>query len=344
MASWVALAVVDKACSLRLRAYLSVEMSQPDDWPDEPDQRRTLLPSHSSSQQLESAAAAAAGGDAIVAAAAVAGGGGGAVVGSKRAADAPPCVSAHPVKNVKRDTPRNFALIAFDLETHDWREKPEKNIIRGEFGHVSFCGGNVMSYPKIVQIAWHIRDVDGKVVAAHSMLIKDVGWISRQARAVHHITSAEAKAKGVPLKEALKLFMLDVAKLEQCTGQLVAHHLEHDAIIVRNELERCDMSQQVPLLERMTRGGFCTMETAFQAGRNETHPLREKFMRQQQKSELEFKTTRNRKARYYPDFPSLRVTWLALVGPVWDLKAAHDAAWDAMRAAEVYQKMRSLTL
>eukprot|EP01052_Picozoa_sp_SAG31_P038594 SAG31_NODE_5188_length_2691_cov_1.557099_1_plen_72_part_00 len=37
--------------------------------------------------------------------------------------------------------------------------------------------------------------------------------------------SAEAKAKGFPLKEALKLFMLDVAKLEQCTGHLATSSL-----------------------------------------------------------------------------------------------------------------------
>ena len=45
---------------------------------------------------------------------------------------------------------------------------------------------------------------------------------------------------------------------------------------------------------------------------------------------------------FNPKSPSLQGTWLALVGSVRDKKAARCAAWDAMRTAEVYQKMRSL--
>ena len=48
--------------------------------------------------------------------------------------------------------------------------------------------------------------------------------------------------------------------LQQRSGRLVAHNLEHDAGIIKAELVRAGGAAEVPLLKEMAEAGFCTME------------------------------------------------------------------------------------
>ena len=103
------------------------------------------------------------------------------------------------------------------------------------------------------------------------------------------------------------------------------------------------MEAQVPLLTRMAVAGLCTMEQAAAAGNEESHPLHGKILAHVQSHNDSGAENDHRFTPILVDRPSLRMLWEALVRPLlggsWDPSKAHDAAWDTMRTAEVYEAM-----
>lgn len=91
------------------------------------------------------------------------------------------------------------------------------------------------NWPRVVQLAWQLHADDGSLIHAKDFVIRPDGYdIPFNAAQVHGITTEVAEALGVPIAEALDIFVQDV---EQC-NRLVGHNLGFDNNIVGAELLR----------------------------------------------------------------------------------------------------------
>jgi DNA polymerase-3 subunit epsilon len=114
-------------------------------------------------------------------------------------------------------------ILFFDTETtglpKDWKAPVEK----------------LDNWPRLVQIAWQVYNIEGDLLEEHEYIIKPVGFIiPAEASAVHKITTEKALEKGVDLLTILKVFSSSV---KSC-GLLVAHNYSYDYNIMGSELLR----------------------------------------------------------------------------------------------------------
>ena len=147
--------------------------------------------------------------------------------------------------------------LGFDVETHDWEKSDEK---KGSFGQHGFY---TLTRPsdfeaRIVQLGWAVwTEGDGTHVVEKT--VQPDGWIvSGKAVKVHGITHDEALKSGIPIKDALAEFLLDVRRVCAQGGKLVSHHIEFDAGIIAREIERTG-HDSVDWSQFVRRHGFCTM-------------------------------------------------------------------------------------
>ena len=119
-------------------------------------------------------------------------------------------------------------VISIDVETHDWSDN-EKSVRRtGPFGWYTLKEDCVMSYARIVEIAWVSGPANASTAAkVKSVLVQPDGFeISAKAAKFHKITSETAICDGEPLATALVAFMADVIEEHSRGGRVVAHHLD----------------------------------------------------------------------------------------------------------------------
>ena len=94
---------------------------------------------------------------------------------------------------------------------------------------------NFDNWPRCVQIAWQIHDIEGKLVSVKNYIIKPDGYdIPYNATKIHGISNEIANEKGIPLKEVLNYFLDDVKK----SKFLIGHNVLFDKNIVGSELLR----------------------------------------------------------------------------------------------------------
>lgn len=93
------------------------------------------------------------------------------------------------------------------------------------------------AWPHIVQLSWILSDKEGHIIGKHNYIIRPDGFeIPFTASHVHGITHEIALEKGVPLNEALYVFLKDV----DSTDYLVGHNLDFDCKMISAELNRLD--------------------------------------------------------------------------------------------------------
>lgn len=103
------------------------------------------------------------------------------------------------------------------------------------------------NWPRAVQIAWQLHDLDGKVVEVKDFVIKPEGFdIPYNAAKIHGITTEVAEHYGVSLAEAMAEFSKDVAR----STFLVGHNVQFDINILGCEYLRMGGSN---LLEGMAK-------------------------------------------------------------------------------------------
>jgi DNA polymerase III epsilon subunit-like protein len=91
------------------------------------------------------------------------------------------------------------------------------------------------NWPRIVQIAWLMYDLEGKRLSEKQFIIKPEGFvIPEESSRVHGITTEQALSEGVDLSGVLLDFSNDLAKV----NFLVAHNLSFDEKIVGAEFLR----------------------------------------------------------------------------------------------------------
>lgn len=107
------------------------------------------------------------------------------------------------------------------------------------------------NWPRIVQIAWLIYDLEGKKLSEKQFIIKPEGFIiPEESSKVHGITTEQALAEGVDLAGVLQDFSNDLSR----SNFLVAHNLSFDEKIVGAEFLRKQVGNSLHELNKI-----CTM-------------------------------------------------------------------------------------
>lgn len=92
------------------------------------------------------------------------------------------------------------------------------------------------NWPRMVQIAWQLHDVQGNLLQSDSIIVKPDGYTIPFATVqIHGITNERANEEGLDLKETLQKFMQAVEQ----TSYLCGHNIEFDINIIGAELFRC---------------------------------------------------------------------------------------------------------
>ena len=108
------------------------------------------------------------------------------------------------------------------------------------------------NWPHIVQIAWALFDDQGTQIAFCDHIIRPQGFtIPESATAIHGISNEKALKNGRPVAEVLKEFSGAVRE----AACLVAHNLDFDEKMVRVELLRQGMPEELSAMRKI-----CTMK------------------------------------------------------------------------------------
>jgi DNA polymerase III subunit alpha len=98
------------------------------------------------------------------------------------------------------------------------------------------------NWPRCVQLAWQLHDLDGKLINRGNYIIKPEGYsIPFNAEKVHGISTDRAMREGHDLKEVLDIFFADVDKATYLSG----HNIEFDINIMGAEYFRKGYGDQV---------------------------------------------------------------------------------------------------
>ena len=67
---------------------------------------------------------------------------------------------------------------------------------------------NFDNWPSLVQLAWQVHDIEGKLMEAKNYIVKPEGFdIPYNASKIHGISTQRAEKEGMPLVEVLEIFM-----------------------------------------------------------------------------------------------------------------------------------------
>ena len=95
------------------------------------------------------------------------------------------------------------------------------------------------NWPRMIQIAWQIHDVEGKLLDVQNFLIKPDGFIiPRGSEKIHGISTERATREGQPLEDVLNQFLSAISNIS-C---IIGHNIEFDNNIVGSELLRAGKS------------------------------------------------------------------------------------------------------
>jgi DNA polymerase-3 subunit alpha len=97
---------------------------------------------------------------------------------------------------------------------------------------------DVDNWPRLVQLAWQLHDVKGKLLSNHNYIIRPEGFtIPYNAEKVHGISTKRALAEGHELREILQIFREDVVQAKY----LVGHNIGFDINVVGSEYIRAEL-------------------------------------------------------------------------------------------------------
>ena len=107
------------------------------------------------------------------------------------------------------------------------------------------------NWPRIIQLAWEVRNNDGELLNKECILIKPVGWeIPKEKFWIDNgFLTEDSLANGTPIESALRIFMVSV----RAAGLIVAHNIKFDMPILQAELLRAGMDSEIDLDQ------LCTM-------------------------------------------------------------------------------------
>ena len=110
---------------------------------------------------------------------------------------------------------------------------------------------------RIIQLGYAVYTLSGFMMSENMFYIKPAGWlISKESEKIHGITQEVCEKKGIPIRDALRLFEKD---LEDCV-LLVGHNSAFDKHILASECWRCCFDSFAVKVENMP--CVCTMRAA----------------------------------------------------------------------------------
>jgi DNA polymerase III epsilon subunit-like protein len=110
-----------------------------------------------------------------------------------------------------------------------------------------------LNWPRLVQLAWSLYDVEGNHWESYNYIIKPVDFIiPEEATKIHRISQEKALAEGVAITAALEHFLADAVS----AGHLVAHNIDFDEKILGSELLRAKLTDPFTAVDKI-----CTMRT-----------------------------------------------------------------------------------
>lgn len=108
------------------------------------------------------------------------------------------------------------------------------------------------NWPRLVQIAWILSDINGSIIEEHNYLIKPNGFsIPTEATNVHRISTHKALKEGKELQIVLNQFNNCLKSVDF----IVAHNMNFDINIVASEMYRTGIDSNIFNIEQI-----CTME------------------------------------------------------------------------------------
>lgn len=110
---------------------------------------------------------------------------------------------------------------------------------------------DIQNWPRLVQLAWILTDEKSNIVNTNNLIIRPNGYtIPTDAAKVHGITTEVAMREGIPLGEAIDLFMEDL----NTARYIVGHNVDFDKKIVGAEMIRLGMKDIMD-----SKKSYCTM-------------------------------------------------------------------------------------
>lgn len=111
---------------------------------------------------------------------------------------------------------------------------------------------NTDNWPRLVQLAWILTDIEGNVLSSNSKIIKPQGFtIPSSATDVHGITTEKALRDGEPLQQVICSFLEDA----RVALYFVGHNISFDQNVVGAELNRLGIEDSVS-----SAPSICTMK------------------------------------------------------------------------------------
>lgn len=151
-------------------------------------------------------------------------------------------------------------LAGIDVETHGWTDE-ESVGGRGQFGFYCICPPAKLQ-ARVVQLGWVVGNISGEPVRKER-IVRPVGFrVEEKAARFHGISHERAESEGSPLAQVLAEFLDDMLAARRAGGRLVSHHLEFDAGILSEEIDRAGLTCRKQEWEAFVREGFCTMDPA----------------------------------------------------------------------------------
>ena len=156
----------------------------------------------------------------------------------------------------------DWKWVGIDIETHDLVPNTATSWWRpGQFGYVTRLDPGVLTGLRIVQVGWAYGDFrEGNPVVKERLVRPEGFTVTSAAEQKHGISNARAEAEGVPLPDALREMVGDVAALVRSGARVCSHNTEFDAGIIAAELDRLGLRELCELWGQSVSYGVCTMD------------------------------------------------------------------------------------
>ena len=173
------------------------------------------------------------------------------------------CLPPPPTKTLSHFQRPCGMWLALDIETHELIPNTAlyQGWVPGQFGHLCCINGGQLQDLRIVQIGWSIGRFEAcSVPLTKSLLVKPDGFIiSDAAAAKHGVTTEKAAEFGSPIARVLTQLLADFADVRDHGGRVCGHQLEFDMGVIKREMERAGLDDELEAWSKAATDGFCTM-------------------------------------------------------------------------------------
>lgn len=139
---------------------------------------------------------------------------------------------------------------------------------------------NVFTSQRPIELAWQMISDNNKVLSTSTYYISGNPSIDTEFH--KHLTVEYLNRHGSSSRKVIELFMKDVATIMQNNGKFVAHNIEFDYTILKNELEHLGITHNyVDHMKYFTNNQICTMKSSVDYCRIPKYTTNEKTLKRQ---------------------------------------------------------------